>query len=197
MVSVSTGELEKVTGNYLRTVKGYRGTWADENRLARRVSLEDGTLRYFRGPGSHEHELAPLGNDRFFTSGTFSEVIVSFPSHTPGQPRQMIVVIDGGKPSVFDAVEPASPSPAQLEGYLGTYFSEELNYEWVLRITNDSLSMWDPRTGQEFALAPFTRDVFSAYGWRRFYTFSRDDQGRVVGFAVNSSALRNLKFVRR
>ena len=197
VVSVSTGELEKVTGNYLRTVKGYRGTWADENRLARRVSLEDGTLRYFRGPGSHEHELAPLGNDRFYTLGTFSEVIVSFMSPTPGQPRQMIVVIDGGKPSVFDAVEPASPSPAELEGYLGTYFSEELDYEWVLRITNDSLSMWDPRTGIELALAPFTRDVFSAYGWRRFYTFSRDDQGRVVGFAVNSSALRNLKFVRR
>ncbi len=90
-----------------------------------------------------------------------------------------------------------SPSPAELEGYLGPYVSEELHYEWVLRITNDSLSTWDPRTRREVALAPFTRDVFSVYGWRGFYTFSRDSQGRVVGFTVDTQGLRNLQFVRR
>ncbi len=126
------------------------------------------------------------------------EVIVSFTPPTPEQPRQLIVVVDGGKPSVFDAVEPVSPSPADLEDYLGTYFSEELNYEWVLRITNDSLSIWDPRIRSERALlAPFGRDVFSAFGWRVFYMFSRDGQGRVVGFANNSLRLRNLRFVKR
>ena len=74
----------------------------------------------------------------------------------------MIVVTDDGKPRVYDAVEPVSPSPADLEGYLGTYFSEELDYAWVLRITNDSLSSWDPRTWDEFALRPVARDVFQS-----------------------------------
>ena len=128
---------------------------------------------------------------------TRREAIVSFTPPKPEQPRQMIVVVDGGKPNVFDAVEPVSPSPAELEGYLGTYFSEELNHEWVLRITNDGLSMWDPRTRREVALAPFTRDVFSSRGWRGFFTFSRDGQGRVVGFTLDASGLRNLQFVRR
>ena len=182
-----------MTGDYLGTVRGH--LWPEAN-LARRIYVEDDTLRYFHTPG-HEHKLAPLGNDRFYTLGTRREVIVSFTPPKPGQPRQMIVVVDGGKPSVYDAVESVSPSPAELEGYLGTYFSEELNYEWVLRITNDSLSMWDPRTRHEFALAPFTRDVFSSFGWRGFYTFSRDGQGRVVGFTVDTSGIRNLKFVRR
>ncbi|MDA2913818.1 beta-lactamase family protein [Acidobacteriia bacterium AH_259_A11_L15] len=197
-VSVSTGELETVTGRYLRTVRGRLWAWGEDDYLARRIYVKDDTLSYFRASGSHEHKLAPLGNDRFYMLGTSrAEVIVSFTPPTLGQPRQMIVVEDGGAPSVFDAVEPVSPSPAELEGYLGTYFSEELDYEWVLRITHDGLSMWDPRTWHEFALAPFTRDVFSSHGWWGFYTFSRDGQGRVVGFTVDTPGLRNLKFVRR
>ncbi len=183
VVSVSTGELQKVMGHY-RDGKNYR---------ARRIYVKDDTLRYFRAPGN-ESKLAPLGNDRFYVLDVPREQIVSFTSPKPGQPRQMIVVIDDGKPRVFNAVEPASPSRAELEGYLGTYFSEELKYEQVLRITNDSLSMWDPRTWDEFALRPFTRDVFQARG--RF-TFSRDSQGRVVGFTFNTGRIRNLKFVRR
>ncbi len=204
VVSVSTGELDKLTGDYLLTVRRPVPIWDDDNYLARRIYLEDDTLIYFRDLGefasrSHEHKLAPLGNDRFYMLGAERrEVIVSFTPPTPEQPRQLIVVVDGGKPSVFDAVEPVSPSPADLEDYLGTYFSEELNYEWVLRITNDSLSIWDPRIRSERALlAPFGRDVFSAFGWRVFYMFSRDGQGRVVGFANNSLRLRNLKFVKR
>jgi CubicO group peptidase (beta-lactamase class C family) len=191
-VSVSTGELQKVTGHY----------WNDKDYLARRIYVKDDTLRYFRSPGN-ESKLAPLGNDRFYVLDVPREQIVSFTSPKPGQPRQMIVVVKeapaGGpyrvvEPSVYDAVEPASPSRAELEGYLGTYFSEELAYEQVLRITNDSLSMWDPRNWDEFALRPFTRDVFQARG--RF-TFSRDSQGQVVGFTFHTGRIRNLKFVRR
>ena len=184
-VSVSTEELEKVTGHY----------WDDKDYLGRQIYVEDDTLRYFRYP-SDERKLAPLGNDRFYMLDTPSEVIVSFTSPTPEQPRQMIVVDDDGEPSVYDAVEPASPSRAELEGYLGTYFSEELDYQYVLRITNDSLSMWDPRTWVEFALRPFTRDVFQALENGTF-TFSRDGQGRVVGFRVDTPRSRNMQFVRR
>ena len=196
-VSVSTGDLQKVTGRYLRTVRGRLWAWEEDDYLARRIYVEDDTLRYFRASESHEHNLAPLGNDRFFVLDTDREVIVNFTPPQPEQPRRMIVVIDGGKPSVFDAVEPVSPSPAELEGYLGTYFSKELDYEWVLRITNDGLSMWDPRTWNELALTPFTRDMFSSYGLLMFFTFSRDEQGKVVGFTVDTPRMRNLQFVRR
>ncbi len=77
------------------------------------------------------------------------------------------------------------------------YFSEELDYAWVLRITNDSLSSWDPRTWDEFALRPVARDVFQSLEDGGTFTFSRDGQGRVVGFTFNTGRIRNLKFVRR
>lgn len=184
VVSVSTGELQNVTGYY----------WNATDYIARQIYVRDDTLRFFRSPGN-ESKLAPLGNDRFYMLDVLSEQIVSFTSPTPEQPGQMIVVVDDGEPSVYDAVEPASPSRAELEGYLGTYFSEELDYEQVLRITNDSLSIWDPRNWDEDALRPFTRDVFQARGGR--FTFSRDSQGRVVGFTFNTGWIRSLKFVRR
>ena len=107
----------------------------------------------------------------------------------------MIAVVDDGAPHVSDPVEPASLSPAELEGYLGTYFSEDADYEWVLRITNDRLSLWDQKTWDESALQPVVRGRVSAWGGT--YTFFRDSRGRVVGFAVDSEGLRNLKFVRR
>ena len=184
-VSVSTGELEKVTGHY----------WTIGETSLQRIYLQNDTLRSSR-PGN-ERTLVPLGNDRFYVLDVPGEVIVSFTSSTPEQPQQMIVVIDDGKPRVFDAVESMSPSPANLEGYLGTYFSEDLDYAWVLRITNDSLSSWDPRTWDEFALRPVARDVFQSLEEGDTFTFSRDGQGRVVGFTVDTGRIRNLKFVRR
>ncbi len=107
----------------------------------------------------------------------------------------MIVVVDDGAPRVSDPAEPVSPSPAELEGYLGTYYSKDADYEWVLRVTNERLSMWDPITWDESALRPVVRDVFQRGGF--FFTFSRDGQGRVIGFAVDTGRLRNLQFVRR
>ena len=115
-----------------------------------------------------------------------------------------MVVVDNGTPDspctsgcvrISHAVEPVSPSLA-LDGYLGTYYSQDADYEWELRITNDTLSMWDPRTWVEFGLRPFTRDVFQALENGTF-TFSRDGQGRVVGFMVDAPRSRNMQFVRR
>ncbi len=57
--------------------------------------------------------------------------------------------------------------------------------------------MWDPRTLIELRLVPFAREVFSFPGWGWFFTFSRDEQGQVVGFTINTVNLRNLQFVRR
>lgn len=182
VVSVSTSELQKVVGHY----------WNDKRKRLRRIYVQDDTLRYSGGP--FESKLAPLGNDRFYSLG--GGRIVSFTSPTPEQPRQMIVDVYDGAPVVYDAVEPVSPSPAELEAYLGTYFSEQLNYTWVLRITNDALTMWDPRTWGELALRPFARDVFQLdLSW--IFTFARDAQGRVVSFMVDAAEVRNVQFVRR
>jgi hypothetical protein len=109
----------------------------------------------------------------------------------------MTVAINGGKPSVFEAVEPVPSSPVELEPYLGTYYSEDLDYEQVFRITNGQLSRWDPRNWNEYGpLRPFGKDVFHT-GWWMFFKFSRDEQDRIDGFTVETSSLRNLKFVRR
>ena len=182
-VSVSTSDLQKVAGHY----------WNDKGKRLRRIYVQDDTLRYSGGP--YESKLAPLGNDRFYSLG--ESRIVSFTSPTPEQPRQMIVDVYDGEPVVYDAVEPVSPSPAELEAYLGTYFSEEFDYTWVLRITNDALTMWDPRSWSELALSPLVRDVFQFDTGRLIFTFARDAQGRVVSFMADAGQSKNVQFVRR
>jgi hypothetical protein len=189
-VAVPTSELENETGYY----------WDDTGLVLRRIYVRDDTLRYSSGT---ERTLVPLGDDRFFMLATSRERIVSFPLPAAGQPRQMVVVVNGTPDSpctsgcvrISHAVEPVSPSLA-LDGYLGTYYSQDADYEWELRITNDTLSMWDPRTWVELALTPFATDMFQYQRWM-YFTFTRDGQGRVVGFTVDTERLRNLKFVRR
>ena len=96
----------------------------------------------------------------------------------------------------MQSVEPLAASLPELDGYLGTYYSEDADYEWVLRVTNDSLSMWDPRTWLELVLTPFATDMFR-YRSGTYFRFTRDSQERIVGFTVNTERLRNLKFARR
>ncbi len=180
-VSVATSELQEVTGHY----------WNDEEKRLQRIYVRDDTLRM--ADRSREYPLTPLGHDRFYRMVAVTwRRIVSFTSPTPEQPRQMIEA-----PNTYDAVEVVSPSPAELEAYLGTYFSAELAYEWVLRITNDGLTMWDPRTWGELALRPLMRDVFQPDRGYPTFTFARDDQGRVVSFMVDVGEARNVQFVRR
>ncbi len=179
-VAVSTDELERLTGYY----------WNETRKSRQRIYIREDTLRYSSDP----RKLVPLGNDRFYVAPERIR-IVSFATPTPEHPLQMSVVVGDGAPIVYDAVEPVALSPPEQEGYLGTYYSAEHGYEWVVRITNGRLSMWDPRTWFEFALRPVVRDVFQP-PWGQFtFTFSRDGQGRVAGFSVDAGRLRNLKFV--
>jgi hypothetical protein len=92
---------------------------------------------------------------------------------------------------------PATPSAAALKAYAGSYYSPELGVTWPIVVENGKLVLkLDAAALTEIAgeLTPAMRDAFSAGGG--FLQFKRDKSGRVTGFALSASRMRDIGFER-
>ncbi len=79
---------------------------------------------------------------------------------------------------------------AALAGYAGAYSSTELNATYKLSVENGNLMLrnnWNP----PLKLSPLVRDEFEGFGT---LVFQRDAAGRISGFSVFASRIRNVTF---
>lgn len=177
----------------------YAGGYWSQALGVRRVTARDGKLLYARGPGD-ELDLVPLGGDRFrlMGPGVPTLVEVSFlpaaadSAGAAGAPR-MQIVIDGGKPRVFDKVQLVSPKPEELAAYAGTYASVELDTAWTLKVEDGRLTARGKR-GPSLPLEPVFADAFD--GPAGMLRFQRNDKKEITGFIVGVGRARGLKFTR-
>jgi CubicO group peptidase (beta-lactamase class C family) len=86
-------------------------------------------------------------------------------------------------------------SVEQLADFTGSFYSEELDASYRLSVENGRLTMMN-RDDAKRPLTPRPSDVFSAPGGVQL-EFSRDAQGKVMGFGVNAGRIRNVRFVRQ
>lgn len=85
------------------------------------------------------------------------------------------------------------PTPADLQPYVGLYWSEELGVEYEARLEEDRLFFTNRKTGQRF-LNPTFRDGFSASG--SGVIFTRNPKGDVDGFTISSGRVWKVRFRR-
>ncbi|HEX4960060.1 MAG TPA: serine hydrolase domain-containing protein [Thermoanaerobaculia bacterium] len=163
--------------------------WSPAGGFVRRIYAKDGKLFYFRSQES-ESELAPLDGDRFAMLGAPVATEVSFPSQTP---RRMQVSSDGGKPVVFEEVQPVSLKPEDLAAYAGTYASAELDTVWILAVEGGRLVL-QPKRGPKAPLEPSFTDAFD--GPAGLIRFQRNGEKKVTGFLVGAGRARDLKFTK-
>jgi hypothetical protein len=105
----------------------------------------------------------------------------------------MEVAPGGGKPMVFQEVQPVEPKPEELAAYAGTYISEELDTTWKLTIQDGRLMMQGKR-GPALPLNPAFDGAFG--GPAGLLRFTRGDGKKVTGFLVGAGRARDLVFVR-
>ncbi|WP_428666094.1 serine hydrolase domain-containing protein [Runella sp.] len=90
-------------------------------------------------------------------------------------------------------INPRQPDSKQLSLYDGTYYSEELGAEYVIKNSNGQLMMQHFRLG-EFKLEtdPTGEDQFSGnIGSIRFF---KDKQANVTGFNLSGGRIKNIRF---
>jgi CubicO group peptidase (beta-lactamase class C family) len=173
-------------------LKSRAGLYRSASGAVRRVTFQDGKLWIDTVVGPRR-ELAPLAADRFRDTSALANLEVQF---VVAQGKVELRILREDAPAVtFVAVEAASPTPAQLAAYAGTYFSEELDTTYRLTVDKEKLTV--SQKGQTArALTPTTRDAFIGPGGVTF-EFQRDAQGRVSGFLVQAGRIRGVGFARR
>jgi len=115
-------ELARLAGPYRHPATGF----------VLRLSIEDNTLKLGTMP------LAPLTGGRFRGSGA----TIEFTESDTG-PRQLYLSNPEGKaPTLLGEAAPAAtPTPADLAAYTGTYHCPELDVSYTLILKNDALIM--------------------------------------------------------
>jgi CubicO group peptidase (beta-lactamase class C family) len=173
-------------------LKQKAGLYRSSSGAVRRVTLQDGKLWIDTVVGPRR-ELAPLAADCFRIPAADPAPEILF---STAQGKMQLRLERQGQPAeIFVAVEVASPTPAQLTAFAGTYYSEELDTTYRLSVDKEKLSV--SQKGQTArALTPTTRDAFIGPGGVTF-EFQRDAQGRVSGFLVQAGRIRGVGFARR
>ncbi|MCX6143110.1 MAG: serine hydrolase [Ignavibacteriales bacterium] len=187
-----TNENVKFTHDELSRYLGYYRNPADET--VRKTILREGKLVYVRGP-ENETELAPVTHDKFRMVDVPQHVMVTFTLAESGKVSGMQVIVASGKPTMFQSFKPAAPTKEQLGAYAGTFYSEELDVNYVVA-SQDSQLVVRIRRLEAKPLSPTIADVFKNddIGWIRF---TRDNRNAIVGFTLSTGRVRNVIFEKR
>ncbi|HEY1338192.1 MAG TPA: serine hydrolase domain-containing protein [Bryobacteraceae bacterium] len=95
---------------------------------------------------------------------------------------------------VYEKVERATPTRAELEAFAGVYTSDEIEIALTVKVDPDGLAI-HRRPADVIPLSPTYRDGFSSsLGSVRFL---RDGSGRVTGMSIGEGRVWDLRFVRQ
>lgn len=156
-----------------------------------KLEFKDGKLMAAVGPG---FPLTPMSATEFSVVGV--PVKVTFEIAADGSTKKMIVREGGDrKPAVFEAVNAAAPSAAQLAEYAGRFYSEELDTSYVFAVKDGKLIL-QRKKFEDSTLSPGGVDSFYD-GDLGTFKFVRNSKNQIDGFELFAGRVRQLKFVRR
>ncbi|HEY2852486.1 MAG TPA: serine hydrolase domain-containing protein [Gemmatimonadaceae bacterium] len=165
-----------------------------ETRTIYRIASDSGRLALMIGGRS-----LPL---RAQDSTTFA--VAGFPAVVEftfdGSPvaRAMRLRVGGDKGESAARFEPIALTADELRSYEGSYSSPELGVTWPIALEDGKLVIKsEKRSLLDVAgpLQPTTKDAFEAPGG--FVQFTRDPSGRISGFDLSASRMRDIRFDRR
>nr|MBA3352138.1 hypothetical protein [Blastocatellia bacterium] len=156
----------------------------------RRVIVKDGKLMYVRG-ANNSSELQAVGENRFLMADVPSRTEVSFKSPKPGAMKNMYLVVDSGKPAVYESFKAAAYTPEDLSSFAGTFYSDELDAQYILSVKENKLTL--KFGSRETPLEALFTDAFvNPQG--SIIKFKRDEQNRISGFSMTASRVRGIIF---
>ncbi|HLI51928.1 MAG TPA: serine hydrolase domain-containing protein, partial [Thermomicrobiaceae bacterium] len=146
-----------------------------------------------------ELPLRPISQTplRLTIEGWSNTTIEAEPSSGENGPRALLVTQSGGMIERFDRVADEEYAVKPLNGYTGRYYSDELDtsYGFAVRDNDDGpVLYWQRKRFSDRPLRAVLNDTFIA-GMTRF-EFTRDGQGAVNGFSVNTMRSCGMRFER-
>jgi hypothetical protein len=165
-----------------------------ETRTIYRIASDSGRLALMIGGRSLP--LKAKDSTTFAVAGFPAVVEFSFDGSPVARAIRLRVGGDKGEPAT--RFEPVSLSAEELRPYEGSYSSSELGVTWPIAFEDGKLVIKSQKRSLldvAGALQPATKDAFEAPGG--FVQFTRDASGRISGFDLSSSRMRDIRFERR
>jgi CubicO group peptidase (beta-lactamase class C family) len=192
-VTNSTSATAKVSLS-AEQLAGKAGLYRDPvTEIVGRFFVRDGRLMASADTGEENFiELVPLDTNRFAIPGT--KVVVEFIPVSNGRGQEARVTGVGPKPKVSQKLPPFTQPTKELGSFTGDYTSPEIEVTYGITARDSDLQVRMPGR-PDVVLLPFMRDAFAGpvLGVAKF---SRDSQGSITGFTVNTSGVRGLRFDR-
>jgi CubicO group peptidase (beta-lactamase class C family) len=160
---------------------------------ATRFVVRDGKLVHDRGADGPGLELVPEAPNRFRYQQW--PVRLAFEPARNGAPARVVVTEPGDEPVTLESFRPVSLSAAQLAGYAGRYYSEELDATHVVTVRDGKLTV-DVGDGDPQPIEPTVADVFTGPDGI-VLAFTRDGSRRVTGARIDAGRVRNIGLVKR
>jgi len=174
------------------SLRAYAGTYWLESGLLRKLVVDKDKLVYVRS-ADNKSDLAPLSPTRFKMLGVPGDVFIDFTSLSGGLYSAFTFSEADGSKIGAKRIEPFEPNEAQLREYAGSYYSDELDTRYDLKLKSGSL-WFGAGHNEEVRVVPMKKDFFSAESAR--IQFVRDGRGRISGLLISTGRVLNLKFVR-
>ena len=180
-----------------------RGRTKAGEELSYALGLEFGSYRGLSTMGHGGSAVGYVAEFLQFPEQKFSVVVLSNlssfrPARLARQVADLYLADQFTEPRPSDGQARPRPAPpegitlsiAELEAFVGDFYSEELDFAYAFDVREGSLHL--ELRGDLMKLVPHPDDRF-AWG-RRQLSFVRDESGAVSGFALNAGNVQGLRF---
>lgn len=164
----------------------YAGIYANlETGKVFKLGFKDGKL-INGGLLQNETPVMPISENRLLIVAGADITELNPVFNRSGTISEIKILTKSGKPDIFVPVKPPLDSPQQLSEYAGTYYSDELDADYIISLKGNNLSVQISENLEPQLTAAYA-DFFTFAGGQVNLVFTRDDKGKITGFVFNST----------
>ena len=183
IIQLEVLDLKKFSGSYLNP----------NNYIIRKIFVRNDTLIYSRqDQDGRETPLLALNKENTFQLGD-SEKVQAFFSKS-GTIESISILVGGEKVEFYSKYLPKKYPTKELEEFVGTFYSKELDTKYILETKNGILTVSHPKMNL-ITLQPIKLDSFLGSSWQfRSLEFDRNEKNKIKGFRISSGRVKNVRF---
>lgn len=183
IIELSNSELEKFCGYY----------WEVNLHVKREIYLKNGNLYFWRGEES-ESRLLPINENEFIMEGIDPSLKIKF--EVQNNQKTIEFYLNDKHINTYRSYTPINCNKEYLNRYAGSYYSQELDIEYNLKLESESLVVFkkDKKVSE---LKIFVPNIFIAVELSAAIEFSFDENNLVSCFIMGNERALNVKFYKK
>lgn len=171
--------------------KQLTGNYEMRPGISLNVSIKNNGLNIVQSWNKSDYYIGKIKGNTYQIPGDTS-IQFTF-SDLKDNSTQTLTVFQNGSDNIWKRKEAADTSSLNLEDYLGQYYSEELDINYAITITEEKLMVKFPNSDAQ-ELIFYDKDAFTTEGG--LVRFNRS-ANKIIGFELDAGRVTNLKFLKK